>query len=85
MITQAKAGVHCNYCQDAWGGARINGVWTWHPKATTQAVVTITSQRFKNTRSYCDSCRTEISQWPKNAKGDLSYPLFAQVMDANNE
>lgn len=78
MITEAKLGTWCSYCQDAWGGSRIDGVWVWHEKAKKQAVVTITSQRFKSDRHYCESCRTTVSNWPT---GD-NYPLFAQVADA---
>jgi hypothetical protein len=80
MITAAKLGTRCSYCQDAYGGSRIDGVWVWHPKAMKQAVVTITSQRFKANRSYCESCRSTVSNWPT---GEI-YPLFAQVMDAQN-
>jgi hypothetical protein len=81
MITTAKAGVFCDYCKDAWGGRRINGVFTWHEKAQRQAVVTITSVTIKakgTVRSYCGECRNIVSNWPDGSV----FPLSEQVAQA---
>jgi hypothetical protein len=78
MITTAKAGVFCDYCKDAWGGRRVNGVFTWHEKAQRQAVVTITSVTIKakgTVRSYCGECRNLVSNWPDGTV----FPLAEQV------
>jgi hypothetical protein len=78
MITTAKAGVFCDYCKDAWGGRRVNGVFTWHEKAQRQAVVTITSVTIKakgTVRSYCGECRNLVSNWPDGTV----FPLNEQV------
>ena len=82
MITTAKAGVFCDYCKDAWGGRRVNGVFTWHEKAQRQAVVTITSVTIKakgTVRSYCGECRNLVSNWPDGTVFTLAEQVEAAI------
>jgi len=63
MIREANRGIWCDYCKDQWGKLGNN----WHPKAMTQAWVTIYSQSPKSKgqkRSYCNPCATSLMQWP---------------------
>ena len=80
MITDAATGTYCNYCQDAWGGARVNGVWVWHIKAKNQAKITITSVKRSNVvRSYCSLHLQDIQLWPSEPR---FYGIAQQVKDA---
>jgi hypothetical protein len=64
---KAKSGQWCDICREAWGQIKDqNGKLVWHPKATRQAMVTITSETHPKDpviRSYCQSCIEENSKW----------------------
>ena len=77
MITKARIDTYCDYCQDIWGGKRVNNVWVWHSNAKTQAIITIQSTRKSNiVRSYCSANLEEIQNWPTVAK---YYDINKQV------
>jgi len=77
MITQARINTYCDYCQDTWGGKRVDGVWVWHSRAKTQAKITIQSTRRSNVvRSYCSVHLQEIQEWPTGAK---YFDIYEQV------
>lgn len=80
MITEAATGTYCNYCQDAWGGNRVDGVWVWHLKAKTQAKITIISEKRSNeVRSYCSIHLRDIQSWTSEPR---FYSIMQQVKDA---
>ena len=80
MITEAQTGTYCNYCLDAWGGKRVLGVWVWHPKAKSQAKITVISEkRSKVIRSYCDAHLQAVQTWTKEPR---FYSIMQQVKDA---
>lgn len=77
MIRPSVFGIWCDYCKDQWG--KVGG--HWHPKAMTQAHVTITSELAESksmSRSYCKRHMDEVCTWSDG----LIYTFADQIADA---